>query len=1845
MSLIRFTMSKRIILILIIFLSTFFSQLVAKDNAVDIGLTHEEKKWINNNIVKIGVDQWTPILFLNNKNKIDGIVGDYLKLLTKKTGIQYEIVNDSWDKLLQKLKTKEIDVLPNAYYSEDRAKYGLFSKPYFKVKDMIYINSSNKSIKSFENLANKKLAIVKGYATIEKIKKKFPQINIIETKNLDDSIKRVINKEVDALYDGQLVLEHLIQDRLILNLKMVAQDDIKSENLHLFFNTEQVVLKSIMQKALDSITYNEHKQIRLKWLSNYKEKQNRITIVITEKEKNWIKNNPTIKVANEMDWAPLDYNEFGKPKGLSIEFIELLAKKLGINIEFVKDHTWSELVSLFKNKEIDVLPAFYKNKERENFTLFTQPYYKGKMGIFSRKDDVSINNSKDLDTKKIGIQTSDATIIIAKTQLPNSKFIEIDTNDELVIALATGKIDAIIGNPILFNYYAKEAQVSNIKLIDYVPMTKKEQLDISLHIGIDKDKPILHALLEKAMKHTTREEFNVLENKWMMTSNATKKENKSRKVKLSKEEEHWINIHTVKIGVEPWAPIIYSRNGKDTDGITGDILKLMIQNSGLKTEVITDFWDPLLEAFKNKEIDLLPATYFTEERATYGLYSKPYYKMLDYIYVKDNNQNIHSLKDLNGKKLAIIKGFGTIPKIQKKFPMIEIVETKDLSDSIIKLLKGDVDALYEGQIAVEYKIREDLITGIKGIPQSDFEAAPLHFFSKIDEPLLQSILQKSFDSIPLEEIKKIKSKWVDISSKNKIVDIDAEEEGIPWFLLITISSFLLILTISLIVIRFLPDELIAKYFGSKYFKISTLLGMSIIVVLILLLAFHTLEKNKKAIVSTIDTNLHFLLNMTKNRLDSWVHDRKNYLLQLGRDPKLVKLAQELNGINQNKTTLINSNAQKEIRNFFDKRKNEFGDLGFFIINKNSISLASKRDTNIGSKNVIAKYKPELLRNVFEGKAEFIPPIPSDVELTTNKILGENDRKQMTMFFAVPIQDEDGNVLSVLTQRLKVEGELSDIIQSGYMGESGESYIFNKDGFMLSKSRFREQLHKMGLLNPGEKEYEKLVIRDPGKNLLNNAQSYSDVSKQSLTYMAENAISLSKGLIHKYSEVNSNTKGYRDYRGVRVYGAWIWSKDLDFGITAEINEEEAIKGFYILRQNLLVITGLTLFLTIISTIILIVLGEKATRSVLKANDELNKLLYSFDENVIASRSDLKGNITYASKAFALISGYSVEELIGKPHSIVRHPDTKKELFKDLWKTIQSGKIWRGQVKNRKKNSGIYWVEIVITPEFDKKKNIIGYSAIRQDITSKKEVEDLSASLEQKVEERTLKLKESEERFELTVAGSGDGLWEYDYIEDNLWWSPRFIEMLGYEENEIEVNLDTYFSHIHKNDVEKQSNAYQEHLKTNCTYDNTYRTRKKDGSYFWTRVRGKTLRDESGKALKTSGSVVDVTELQNQKKQTESILTSIMLPMLITSKESRKIVYANTFAENQYETSKEEIIGLSIDVLYTYENQKKDILNEMREKGKIKNYETKFKTLKDNHFDALLSLVEIKFNDEDCFLGVASDITEQKNRELLVKELHKNTSDSIEYASLIQHSLIPSHKLYRKYFDDYFTIWHPKDVVGGDIYLFEELRNEEECLLMVIDCTGHGVPGAFVTMLVKAIERQVIATIANDKTREVSPAWILQYFNKTMKKLLRQEDDESISNAGFDGGIFYYNKKENIVKFAGAETPLFYMQDNELKTIKGDRQSIGYKKSDVNFEFTDHIIPTKEGMHFYISTDGYFDQNGGEKGFPFNKKRFKGLIEEYHEESMADQQEVFLYSLADYQGNEETNDDVTVVGLKI
>jgi hypothetical protein len=352
----------------------------------------------------------------------------------------------------------------------------------------------------------------------------------------------------------------------------------------------------------------------------------------------------------------------------------------------------------------------------------------------------------------------------------------------------------------------------------------------------------------------------------------------------------------------------------------------------------------------------------------------------------------------------------------------------------------------------------------------------------------------------------------------------------------------------------------ALSFGSRRFRIFTIAGLSIFVSIVALLGWLVLEHNKTKILADVKASLENVLETTSERLDIWIEQRKFFIQQLGRHPELVAITERLLKVEPYRDTLPASAALADMRNFFEANQDVFGDIGFFVINPDLINIGSKREINLGSMNIIAVHRPDLLERVFKGETIFVPPITSDVALDQSGY--EYTGLPPTMFFATPIRNANGTIIAALTKRVDPARDFSRVLQFSRVGESGETYAFDQDGKLLSESRFDDDLREIGLISEGRSGILNIEIRDPGGNMVEGFRSEVRRSDHPLTRMAAGAIQLKMGQKNQtqqveHSAVATDMSGYRDYRGVPVLGAWQWDFELGMGLTSEIDVDEAL----------------------------------------------------------------------------------------------------------------------------------------------------------------------------------------------------------------------------------------------------------------------------------------------------------------------------------------------------------------------------------------------------------------------------------------------------------------------------------------------------------------------------------------------------------------------------------------------------------------------------------------------------------------------------------------------------------------
>ncbi len=263
-------------------------------------------------------------------------------------------------------------------------------------------------------------------------------------------------------------------------------------------------------------------------------------------------------------------------------------------------------------------------------------------------------------------------------------------------------------------------------------------------------------------------------------------------------------------------------------------------------------------------------------------------------------------------------------------------------------------------------------------------------------------------------------------------------------------------------------------------------------------------------------------------------------------------------------------------------------------------------------------------------------------------------------------------------------------------------------------------------------------------------------------------------------------------------------------------------------------------------------------------------------------------------------------------------------------------------------------------------------------------------------------------------------------------------------------------------------------------------------------------------------------------------------------------------------------------------------------------------------------------------------EQANSQLA--ESNRQIMASIRYAELIQTTILPAEETVRRHIPDFFSFFLPRDIVGGDFYFFRPL--ESGWLLAVIDCTGHGVPGAFMTMTANAVLSSII-----DGGNIDDPAAIIEALNDQFHATLHRNNSKNIVDYGLDIGLCRYENREKVLIYSGARIDLHYVVAGEVQTVDSQRKSIGYRRKGRQLPFVNHAVPIAGEMHFFLTSDGILDQAGGDRGWGFGRRRFMDLIGSLSALPAAARKEKMQLQLATYQQDYTQRDDITVIGFQL
>ncbi|PLX66702.1 MAG: hypothetical protein C0602_11600 [Denitrovibrio sp.] len=910
-------------------------------------------------------------------------------------------------------------------------------------------------------------------------------------------------------------------------------------------------------------------------------------------------------------------------------------------------------------------------------------------------------------------------------------------------------MDAGLSNIGAASYEIERNFISNIK----IGFQLGEQ-NGKMCFGIRKDWPELAGIMQKGIDAVTREELNGILGRWLKLAADNNSADKVN-LKLTDEEKTYLaNKAVFKVANEmDWAPFDFVKNGEPT-GYTIDMMDIIAKRLGVQFEYVNGMgWEGLVNAFKNNELDILPAVYKTQQREKTMLFSSPYFNNVFGVFTQ-KGVVYNSLENLKGKIVALPKEYSvrTILSDEGLEPLF--LDVQNMKEALQMVATGKADYTMDSATLMQYMLTEYGIpnVGLTMFPDFKKDVNPsIYIAVHSSQSVLMSALQKAMNSITEEEKIKLQKRWLTgVVDKDGYIQQEFTDSQSYFFLYAIVAGFLcliLIYGLVIVILRRVGNEKLAAVYNSQKFKSAT---SGIILLFVLIIAAATIvsvNNMEKVARKDLGAVLAVVEQSTQNVLDKWIDSNIDKVFSLTLDTGIKERSVRLQKLFPDKKVLLNSKELADLQSYYTDLKGYDSD-NFQLISVDGTIYASGKNDVIGEESPLYKYRNTQFDKLFDGKPAFFPPIAKDiVGITFAKDI--EDVTFAKVYFAAPVRDDSGRIVAAFALE-KSYDEFRSILQSARIGDTGETYAIDSEGYMISDSRFNDELIKRGLLKKGESPVRKIKIVEYGT--------------ERLTKMAQSVLS---------GESKIDTDGYLDYRGVAVFGAWSWMENLGMGIATEMDEKEALGSFYNVRNTIYTVLGITLFLGALMTSVFSIIGKNANMAMRRAKEELEEKVELRTIELKESEQYLNDLYDDAPVAYASISlstmillkyNKAFASLVClKPDESVMSID---ELFSDDFQSFEdiiedilsanSGQVVQTMMKTLK--GDLRYVEISPSIHLDEDHNPFELRAAFMDVTDK---------------------KKSEERFQSLMESAPDAFVVVNHEGEIILVNNQAIQLFGYE----------------------------------------------------------------------------------------------------------------------------------------------------------------------------------------------------------------------------------------------------------------------------------------------------------------------------------------------------------------------------------------------------------------------------------------------------------------------------------
>ncbi|MFW5908720.1 MAG: transporter substrate-binding domain-containing protein, partial [Desulfosalsimonas sp.] len=725
-----------------------------------INLTTEEKAFLESHpVIRVGNEEdWPPFDF-SEHGRPKGYAIDHLELLGRRLGISFEYINGyTWFDLLGLFRDGKIDLLPCLWKTESRDRYMHFTEPYLELPYVIVVLKEDRSIHTVEDLKGRTVAAAKGYKQEEVLREFYPEIDIFQVQNALQGLEAVVYGEADA-YIGYLgTVAYLMTTRFLGSLRICGESrasGLGPQGLHIAVRKDFHLLGDILHKAMDTVTDREKVELAEKWIPV---EQTGVPDLTTE-EKVFLRKHPVLRVDNLRNWPPFNFVERGKPRGFSVDYIELLAGKLGMELEFVTGSHWGEFMEGVQSGYVDCLIDVVETPDRQGTIAFTDPYLTIFSGIVARKGKQHYTRLDELAGKKIAVPEAFYYQELLNRHHPEVEVVAEKDTLSCLKAVSSGKVDAALSEKPVFDYLINKHFLTDLNSMPLMGSGLFGNTPVS--IGVARDRIILRNILQKAMDSVSREEKSALYRRWL---DRQVPGSEKPGIVLTPKERQWLEKKEyLRICVHPDRPPFEEIDSEGAyRGIASDIIELLAERTGVPIRVLpTESRQESLKSMEEGRCDLLSAVSQNNSEEIGFVVSKPYMESVSVIVAGNAQPYIPDLHSLEGNRLAIEKGDPIAGYLEEGFAQISLQFYPDLNSALKSVAEGKADFAIGSLHRVSYAIHELGLYDLKIAGQTPYKEYLRLGISRGD-PELNSIMNKALESLSEREVSRITGKWLSI---------------------------------------------------------------------------------------------------------------------------------------------------------------------------------------------------------------------------------------------------------------------------------------------------------------------------------------------------------------------------------------------------------------------------------------------------------------------------------------------------------------------------------------------------------------------------------------------------------------------------------------------------------------------------------------------------------------------------------------------------------------------------------------------------------------------------------------------------------------------------------------------------------------------------------------------------------------------------------------------------------------------------------------------------------------------------------------------------------------------------